>query len=185
MAHGSIQVHRFPAPRRSARPRCRAFTLVEVVLAILVVGVGLVATMQALPVVLGVSRATSRTLTAQRLAGDLMAEIAMLPFEDPDGNPKFGPEDDEHAGTRADFDDIDDYDDWSASPPERKDGSEEPGCGAYSRSVLVQSVEPDDFTHVCGDSSDKPKLITVTVSRAGMRPVSLAAVRLENANRED
>jgi len=162
-----------------------AFTLVEVILTILVVGVGLVASMRALPVILRVSQATSEHMMAQRLATDLLAEIAMLPYENPDGDVRFGREPGESAINRADFDDIDDYDNWTASPPQKKDGQPEADCTGYTRSVLVQSVKIDDFNDFEGDDKSKPKRITITVSRAGMTPIVITTVRLKGSNRED
>jgi len=162
-----------------------AFTLVEVILTIMLVGVGLVASMRALPVILEVSQATRQHLVAQRLATELLAEIAMLPYEDPDGNVKFGINDDESGTTRADFDDVDDYDEWKASPPQKKDGQAEPDSAGFTRSVIVQSVGLNDFNRVEGDSVDKPKRITITVSRPGMTPVVITTVRLKGSNRED
>jgi len=168
-----------------ARARQRAFTLVEVVLTILVVGVGLVASMRALPVILNVSQAARDSLVAQRLATDLLAEMSMLPFEDPDGDLKFGVEPDEAPSCRGDFDDIDDYDGWTGSPPQKKDGRTEPDCDRYTRKVLVQSVEYEDFNKICGDDKNKPKRITITVSKPGAPDVVLISIRLRGANRED
>ncbi|MFO7898044.1 MAG: prepilin-type N-terminal cleavage/methylation domain-containing protein [Planctomycetota bacterium] len=164
-------------------PSRAAFTLVEVVLTVLIVGVGLVACLRAIPVLLDASEASEKSLTAQRLATDLLNEIALLPFEDPKDPVKFGPEDDETGDTRAGFDDVDDYDEWSASPPQTKDGTKL--ADAYSRSVLVQSVEPDDFDAACADDRYKPKRITVTVSAPGMPDLSISTIRLRGANRED
>ncbi len=173
--------------RRRKQPTTRAFTLVEVVLTILIVGVGLVASVRALPVLLKVSTASQEQMVAQRLATDLLAEIAMLPYEDPDGSIKFGPEDNEapNPTTRADFDDIDDYDGWTASPPQKKDGQTEPDCASYTRSVIVQSTDHDDFNNIDGDDASKPKRITITVSRTGTAPIVITTVRLRGSNRED
>ena len=162
-----------------------AFTLVEVVLTILIVGVGLVASVRALPVLLQVSKATETHMVAQQLATDMLAEIAMLPYEDPDGTVKFGREIGEPANNRSDFDDIDDYDGWTKSPPQKKDGQTEPDCTGYTRSVIVESTNPNDFNNIEGDSLDKPKRITITVSRTGMTPIVITTVRLKGSNRED
>lgn len=170
-------------PRRQATRR--AFTLVEVILTILIVGVGLVASMRALPVLLQVSQATSDHMTAQQLATDLLAEIAMLPYEDPDGAAVFGREPGEAAHNRADFDDIDDYNGWKASPPQTKDGQAESDCDGYVRSVIVQSTNANNFNQIEGDSVSKPKRITITVSRTGMPPIVITTVRLQGSNRED
>lgn len=178
--HGRCPLH---APGRlSSRA---AFTLVEVILTILVVGVGLTASMRALPVIMKTSRAVREGLVAQRLATDLLAEIALLPYTDPGDDVKFGTEDDESAATRAAFDDIDDYDNWTASPPQKKDGTAETGADGYTRSVLVQCVNITDFTHLEGDSQTRPKRIVITVSKAGTPPVAITTVRLPGANRED
>jgi len=131
------------------------------------------------------SRAAREGLVAQRLATDLLAEIALLPYKDPNGSVKFGPEDDESAATRAAFDDIDDYDGWTASPPQKKDGTAETGADGYTRSVLVQCVSVSDFTSVQTDSQTLPKRIRITVSKAGTPPVTITTVRLPGANRED
>jgi len=174
-----------PRPHAAFCRRDRAFTLVEVILTVLIVGVGLVASMRALPVILEVSRASQQGLVAQQLATDLLAEISLLPFEDPDGETKFGPEGDESTDSRADFDDIDDYDQWKALPPQKKDGSTEPGCSEYTRAVSVASVVVWDFTQIVNPGSSDAKLITITVTREGMAPVTVATVRLKGANRED
>jgi prepilin-type N-terminal cleavage/methylation domain-containing protein len=165
--------------------RQSGFTLVEVVVTILVVGVGLVATMRALPVLLKTSKASHDAAVAHELAATLLAEIALLPFEDPDNSGGFGPESDERTAVRADFDDIDDYHDWTASPPQRKDGSPEPDGDGYARSVTVTSVDPSDFQATVTPGSSDAKLIGVSVSRVGSPTVTLTTVRLKGANPED
>jgi len=172
------------ARRRGLTCDAKAFTLVEVLLAILVMGTGLVASMRALAVILKASEASRNALVAQQLAVGLLVEIALLPYEDP-VSPTFGPEGGEVTGTRSQFDDIDDYDGWTASPPQKKDGTAEPGASGYTRSVLVVNVDMQDLTKVVADGSSDAKSVTVTVTRPGMTPVSLTAVRLKGANRED
>ena len=171
--------------RRRKQPTTRAFTLVEVVLTILIVGVGLVASVRALPVLLQVSQATQTHMVAQQLAADMLAEIAMLPYADPDGDAGFGREPAESAINRADFDDVDDYDGWEASPPQKKDGSTEPDCHGYTRAVIVQSTNPNDFNNIEGDNITKPKRITITVSKPGVPTIIITTVRLKGSNRED
>jgi len=109
----------------------------------------------------------------------------MLPYADPNQTPGFGREPTESAINRADFDDIDDYDGWKASPPQTKDGQAESDCDGYVRSVIVQSTNPNNFNNIEGDSLSKPKRITITVSRTGMPPIIITTVRLQGSNRED
>ncbi len=172
--------------RVSARAHRRAaFTMVEIIMTILVVGVGLVACMRALPVLLGASAASRQTLVAGALAADLLNEIALLPFQDPDSTPAFGPELDEITGSRAMFDDIDDYCNWTECPPQLKDGTPAPNGAGYTRAVSVVSVNVLNFDQIVGTGTSDAKRITVTVSRPGMAPVALTTVRLKGANRED
>jgi MSHA pilin protein MshD len=170
---------------KSAIRKARAFTLVEVLLTILIVGVGLVATMRALPVALRMSEASRQSMEAQQLATEMLSEIALLPFEDPDGSPGFGRETGESSATRADFDDIDDYDAWTACPPESRDGTTNTDLAAYRRSVNVYSVDVNDFTRVLADGSTDAKRITVTISCPGQPDVTAVTVRLKGVSRED
>ncbi len=182
-----------PRPRGSRAPTfacshapASAFTLAEVVLTVLIIGIGLTASLRALTVILASSETSERALLAHRLSADLLAEISLLPFEDPDGSPVFGREPDEATATsRASFDDIDDYNGWSESPPQDKDGTIVPGTAGYTRSVAVASVDPADFAAVVAPGSSNAKRITVTTSGPATRPVSLVTVRLKGANRED
>jgi prepilin-type N-terminal cleavage/methylation domain-containing protein len=173
------------APARAFTRRSRAFTLVEVLMTILVVGVGLTACMRALPIIVQMSRASHESLAAQQLATDLLSEISMLPYQDPDGNVIFGREPTEPANSRAAFDDIDDYDGWSASPPQKKDGTVLSDFAGYARSVVVQSVSDTNFANVAADSQALPKRITITVSKPGAPTITIVTVRFPGANRED
>jgi prepilin-type N-terminal cleavage/methylation domain-containing protein len=167
------------------RGRRSAFTLVEVLMTILVISVGLVASMRAMPVLIEVSRATHEQLLAQQLAGEMLAEISMLPYEDPNTTPGFGPESGEATTTRADFDDIDDYHGWTESPPQRKDGSLVPDADGFTRSVTVQNVLTSDFTTAVSNGGSDAKRIIIRVTLPGMSDVTVTTVRLRGANRED
>jgi len=102
---------------------------------------------------------------AHHLARGLMAEIIGLDYQDPDGTPGFGPESGEDKpGTRANFDDVDDYHGWKASPPEENDGTPLADFAGWLRGVIVEYVSPDDLTRVAG--TDKGvKRVTVIVIR--------------------
>jgi MSHA pilin protein MshD len=186
---GAMARRRGCRARAPILPRTRAsrrgFTLVEVLLTILVIGVGLTASMRAMPVLIQVSRATHEQLIAQQLATDMLAEISMLPYEEPDSTPAFGPESGERTTVRADFDDIDDYDGWAKSPPIRKDGVQEPNSIGFTRSVTVQNVLATNFTSVVSDGGSDAKRITITVTLAGMPDLTITTVRLKGSNRED
>lgn len=153
-----------------------AFTLVEAVLSVLIVGIMLVAALSTV----GASRLsqhrTSQYSRGQLLAESLMAEILQQDYLDPNDTPVFGIEPGESASTRADFDDVDDYDGWSSTPPAQQDGTQIPDLADWERSVSVQWVDPDNIMQVKGAESGA-KRVTVTVSCDSKQVSSLTAIR--------
>ena len=97
------------------------------------------------------------------LAQALMAEVCQAHYVDPNDGTGFGVELDEMGGTRSDFDDVDDYAGWSASPPQTKDGTDLTGCEGWTRQVAVHYVRPapPDVT-AAGDLGLKRIRVTVT-----------------------
>jgi hypothetical protein len=66
-----------------------------------------------------------------------MAEILQLPYQDPQGGTTFGAESGE---TRTTFDDLNDYNGYSESPPKSKDGSPLPDVTGWTRQVTITRV---------------------------------------------
>ena len=73
-------------------------------------------------------------------------------------------------------DDVDDYDGWSGSPPEYKDGTVIPDLDGWARHVTVAWVKATDLSLTSG-SETNVKRITVTVTYNDMEVASLTAVR--------
>ena len=152
--------------------------MIEATLSIVIVGVMLVAGLNTL----GSTRMTQHKLgygiRAAALAEDLMSEILQQYYEDPDLAPgSFGrsiAEDDE--GDRTLFDDVDDYDGWSASPPQDRDGAPLVGANGYTRSVSVDWVLSSDLNQT-SVSATGIKRISVFVSHADGVRISLYALR--------
>ena len=164
------------------RNKARGFTLVEIVIAIMVVSIGLTATMRLVPLLLQSAAASRHIAVCERLGFDMLAELDLLPFEDPESG-GFGLEAGESSATRTLFDDIDDYHGYSETPPSTKNGSAIDGASGYTRSVLVRNVNPADYTEFRTDGTTDAKLITVTVSRGGMPPYTVNTVRLKGVER--
>jgi len=143
-----------------------ALTLVEVMMASCIVAVLLVA---ALSVVGGVSRTyavTDEKAKAFLLAADLMNEILRAPYEDPNGSAVFGLETGEGSVTRSAFDDVDDYDNWSETPPAAKDGTAYTGLTNWTRTVQVEWVEVLNPTATAASESGLKRIqVTVTSPR--------------------
>ena len=105
-----------------------------------------------------------------------MAEILQQYYLEPDDTPVFGRESGESGGDRTDWDDVDDYDGWSASPPQDKDGTVAGNRAGWARNVAVVWVDPTDPSQTVG-SDQGAKWISVTVTRDGKLITSLAALR--------
>jgi type II secretory pathway pseudopilin PulG len=149
------------------------FTLVEVVLSTLIVSLMLVGALTAV----GAS-AAGRQVIADRsrgamLAQELAEEIISCHYADPDDPNHFGPEADE-AG-RADFDDVDDFREWSASPPVGPDGQARPYLDGWTRSVRVARVGTLSDSAQVSASDQGMRQIVVTVTRRD-KPVAQVTV---------
>lgn len=170
-------IHPYPsAPgRRSVE---RAFSLVEAVIAAAIVGLMLVVALNTV----GASRVGHYKI-AERSLGHclgqaLMAEILQQAYEDPALPPgSFFSK--AVTGDRSLYDDVDDYDGWSASPPQNKDGTVMQGLPGWSRSVSVKWVKPDDLNWVVGVDTGV-KGICLSVTHNGVPAATLWAIRTRN-----
>ena len=153
-----------------------AFSLAEVLVSLLVVSTMLVAALNMVGDATIGQQKTSDRGRGQLLAQDLMIEILAQSYEEPVDPPTFGREATESDVSRANYDDVDDYDGWDASPPEQKDDTEIPDLNGWRRSVTVEYLDPNDLTAVAGNDLGI-KRITVTVKRGDVVAVSMVAVR--------
>ena len=164
--------------RQMQRSCRRGFSMAEVVISIAIVGIMLVAALNTTGAAKSTQQQTSERGRAMLLAEDLMSEILAQDYDDAeDGAGSFGLESGEAgAGSRALWEDVDDYNGWSASPPEKKDGTPLSDFSAWGRSVVVQWVTSGNLTQAV-DSDTGIKCIVVTVTRNGREIVSLSALR--------
>ncbi len=160
----------------SERHPARAFSLAEAIVAIAIVGIMLVAALNTVGAARLGEQKTGDRGKGMLLAQQLMAEILQQRYEEPVDIPVFGPESGEAAGSRANFDDVDDYEGWAASPPQYRDGTVIPDLVGWTRSVHVDWVDPADLAQVVG-SDARIKRITVRVTRGDVPAASIAAVR--------
>jgi len=162
-------------PVRRLRP---ALTLVECVISIAIVGVMLVAALDTVGAARSTQRKTADRTRGTLLAQDLLSEILQQDYEDPSaGAGSFGLEPGEAgSGDRSLFDDVDDYDGWSDSPPRQKDGAVLTGFSGWERSVAVRWVPPGNIGAV-QPSDTGVKQVTVTVTRDGAVVTTLVALR--------
>ncbi len=176
-AGGAARVPKQRAERREGPDR-RAFSLVEVVISMLIVSILFVAAIGTVSATRA-SRVTHRDrVRGLQLAQELMAEITQRAYQEPgSSSDTIGAGPGELAtGDRSLFDDVDDYDGWSASPPKDRAGNDLPDMTGWTRSVAVTWVDPAD-TATPGVAADRTKRITVTVERQGRVVAELVALR--------
>ncbi len=154
------------------RPAPRGFTLAEVVVSVTVVSLAVVAGLTTFGAFARGAAADRETAVATELAAQLAAEIRAQAFEEPVGTAGFGPEPGEADGTRCYFDDVDDFDGWTASPPMQRDGTVMTDYADYSQEVAVQGWSP----YTVADF----KTIRVTVKKNGRVRAEIVLLRSRN-----
>lgn len=156
-------------------------TLVEVVVASVIVATLLVAALTTVAGAASAGRALEAQERAVLLAEELMNEIVMLPYEDPD-EPTLacGPETGESG--RAAFDDVDDYHGWTESPPQDAQGVAKASMSAWARQVTVTWVHAADLTTASAVESGV-KRIEVVVLHDGTPLATLVAYRTRGWDR--
>jgi Tfp pilus assembly protein PilV len=147
--------NRPPRARRARRLlRSKGLSLIETSICVLLVGGLCVAAMNTV----GASRRTQFSNAQGRqglsLAEDLMFEILMQHYEEPDDTVEFGRES-ESGGDCEDWDDVDDYDGWSQSPPEHKDESPITSAANHTRTVMVARINPADLSLQIPDATKR------------------------------
>jgi len=162
----------------TSRTRCaRTFLLIESVISTLVIGVMLVAALSAVGIV---RKGEAQNVERRRgllLAQMLMSEILQQAYVDPSAGPGgFGIAADEVTGNRSRFDDVDDYYNWDATPPQNKDGSAIPWATGYEQIASVNWVDPNNLASTSG-SETYVKRIVVATKYQGRTVATLTAYR--------
>ncbi|CAA9445820.1 MAG: hypothetical protein AVDCRST_MAG64-4539 [uncultured Phycisphaerae bacterium] len=125
-----------PAP--AVRPPRRGFTLIEAALTVAIVGFAILSLMTLSAALTGQNAAAGQSTTALLLASNVQEGMAGLSFNDPAfANTYFGPEPGEAL---ASFNDVDDFDGQTFSPPIDAARRPVPGLAQYSQVVTVLPV---------------------------------------------
>jgi hypothetical protein len=150
--------------------------MVEALASVLIVGVLLVAVLDTAGAAKTAQYKNGDRGVGHLLAQSLMSEILLTAYEEPVDLPSFGPEAPETTALRVGYDDVDDYDKWSASPPQNQDGTEIGDRTGWARSVTVEYADPNDLTQKAVVASGI-KRITVTVKHNDLIVGSITAIR--------
>lgn len=148
------------------------FTLVEAAVCVLVTGLMLVAAMQVAAASNVMQYKTNERTTGQQLANALLVDVMALEYKDPGLLPLFGCELGELLTSKQSFNDVDDFDGWSETPPQNRLGVVLAGTNGWTRGVKVDYVNVPNVTSVSLFDTGA-KRVTVTV-RKGSRVVATA-----------
>lgn len=152
-------------------------TLIEVSIGTLLVGGVLATTLHLVAPTVRATHLAGDRLLAATLADDMIDEIAAKAFADPDyDNGSIGLDPGESGANRAGFDDVDDYNGWTAAP-QTVAGDPITGIGdGWIVRVSVAHASPNNPGQVSA-SETGTKRILVRVSRHGVVLAERAAVR--------
>ncbi|MHC4352952.1 MAG: type IV pilus modification PilV family protein [Planctomycetota bacterium] len=143
-----------------ARKYNGGFSLIEVLIAVMLVGLAVAALMAANAALTKANGAGTDLSTAEFLIGEIAELTALLPVVDPNGGLIFGPETGE---VLANYDDLDDFDGENFSPPINAERAVLNSSAGFSQQIAVEKVSPSDFEQVVPDN-DLSDFVRVTVT---------------------
>lgn len=143
--------------------RRQGTSLIEVVVSTVIVAFVISAALQTVATAVDLRTSTFDLQLGPSLSRSLMSEIMSAEYADPDvENITLGPDIGENTGNRLSFDDVDDYQGWTANPPVNPDGSVMPIGMGWSREASVEFLDPSSYSVVAADLGLKRVRVTVT-----------------------
>jgi prepilin-type N-terminal cleavage/methylation domain-containing protein len=156
-------------PQRRGWSR-RGFSLIEVLVASTIVGVGVTAAMVAMQAGTEVNAAGRDLTQAVFLAQEVREWTLLLPFRDPDPADAGNPPGSDGADPQVFVDDLDDLMGVTYSPPRDAGGAAMSGMDAWSQQISLDWKDPDDLTATVAPGASDIIRVNVTILYAG-RPV--------------
>ena len=136
------------------------FSLIEVLIAVILIGVAIASLVTANIAFTKANSAGTNLSTAEFLVEQIRELTTLLPVIDPNtGDSTFGPEE----ATLADYDDLDDFDGASFSPPIGVNRSLLNNFAAFTQQITVENVNAADFEQVVSDHSSYFVRVTVKI----------------------
>lgn len=137
------------------------FTLIEVLFAVLLIGLAIASLMTANAAFTKANGAGTDLSTAEFLIGQIRELTMLLPVIDPETElATFGPETGE---TLADYDDLDDFNGAAFRPPISAERTTLNEFSGYSQQITVQNVNASNFEQVVANHSSNFVRVTVSV----------------------
>ena len=137
------------------------FSLIEVLIAILLVGLAVASLMAGNRALTKANGAGTDLSNAEFLLGEIRELTVLLPVVDPvTDDDTFGPE----AGeVLANYDDLDDFDGANFSPPICAERSVLNSSAGFSQQITVENVSASNFELVVGDHTSDFVRVTVRI----------------------
>lgn len=149
----------FASTHRSTRRR--GFTMIEAGLTTIIVGIGISAAMSMFGACGMQNISASQMTTAMMLADNIQEAITNLSFSDPiTGSTTFGPEGGE---TLATYDDVDDFDGQTISPPIDSTRASLSDLSQYSQVISVTPVDPNNLLTTLSKTTTTRSAVRVQV----------------------
>jgi prepilin-type N-terminal cleavage/methylation domain-containing protein len=137
------------------------FTLIEVLIAVMLVGLAIAALMAANTALTNANGAGTDLSTAEFLISEIAELTALLPVVDPEnGTSTFGPETGEAL---ANYDDLDDFNGSVFSPPISSERNVINSASGFSQQITVNNVSASNFEQVVGNHTSDFVRITVRI----------------------
>ncbi|MCF7956433.1 MAG: prepilin-type N-terminal cleavage/methylation domain-containing protein [Phycisphaerae bacterium] len=152
--------------KRSENKNRSAFTLIEALIATVLIGVAVAALITSNISHTQANAYGMHTSTAEFLIEEIRAMTLPMAFVEPDEVVDTFGTDDGEIGV-ADFDDLDDFDGVTFSPPVDVGGNVLNDFSEYSQVIKVESVDPADFTTVVDDFTSSIVRVSVSIVMNG------------------
>ncbi len=155
----------------------RGFSLFEVSVSAMLVGIVFVAAGRSV----GMSNLSQRKVAdrakAAWLVDALISEIQPQSYMEPGATSSaIMRESGETSTSRSNYDDVDDFHNWSDSPPQNEDGTTMPNLSGWYRNCTVQWVTLNNVSTVSATETGVKK-VTVTVGLNGTAILSRVIIR--------
>lgn len=149
------------------RPERRAFTLIEVVMATVIVGLGVAALLGSIASGTKANAGGQQLTTATFLAQEIREWTHRLPFKDPDPADALNPPGSDGSDPQFFVDDLDDLMGVTYSPPRDGRGNAIPGMVGWSETITMTWRTPSNLATVVAAGTSDMIYVQVAVSYNG------------------
>jgi len=163
-------------PKTSRINRRSGFTLIEAALVTTIISFGVLAMLQLLAVGTVSNNDGAEMSTAINLAKSVREMMIGMPIADPVTPTHWGSENGENLAT---YNDIDDFDGKTYSPPIDARRTSVTALGDWSQKITVKTVDPNLLTSTVPNGTTAAVRVTVNVSRNGKQITSYSWVAFD------